>query len=151
MTACCWRITKALVAIFDDAEFRADVGARDDHATADWMDAEFPGLPLRFLQLRAVLAVHPEEAEWKDKKLIELFEAIRDQGNEEKPTRTVRRVTAKDLDEVTGDRDHWKTRASYLEERTANLEAERSEQTKTIHRLEGRIEELERQLSLQPA
>lgn len=76
LTACCWRLAKVLVAIFDDAEFRADVGARDDVDAADWIDAEFPGLPLRFLQLRAVLAAYPTEAALRGADLVELFEVI---------------------------------------------------------------------------
>ena len=151
LTACCWRMTKSLVAMFDDAEFRAEVGARDDHQTADWIDAEFPGLPLRFLQLRAVLAEYPRETDWKGKKLVELFEAIRDSAEvQERPARTQRRVTLKQFEELGADRDHWKTRAEYLEERTASLERERAEDARTVQRLEGRIEELERLLAREP-
>ena len=144
LTTCLYRRTKLLCEIFDDAEFRAEVGARDDLQAAAWLDAEFKGVALKFLQLRAILAEYPQESHWRDGNLQDMFEAIRPTLPEERPERTRKAVKVVDYKEACSERDHYKTRVKFLDEQLTQLQKEREEHQQEIARLKGRIEELER-------
>ena len=133
-----WRWTKTMLAVFDDSEFRADVDKRDDHDAANWIDAEFPGLPFRFLQLRAIYNAFPQEKDWKSCKITDLWAKAREMADitTEPPKRTQNRITQDQYKNVCEERDHWKYRAGYLEREVAKLQA--------------RVQELERLLPAEP-
>jgi len=137
-----YRRTKLLVQIFEDAEFRAEVGARDDLEAAGWLDAEFKGTALAFLQLRAILAKYPEEKAWKDGDLQKMFDNVKPETVEGETPRTRTVVKLAEYKRACDDREHYKTRSEYLEERIVELERERAEHRQTIARLQKQLEEL---------
>ncbi len=143
MATCLWRLTKTLVALYDDEEFRIEAQGlkQEPH---EWIDAEFPHLPFRFLELKAILDAHPSEHEWKDNKLSALADAIpvaeRTASERKSPTR----ITKKEHEEVVADRDHQKYRADFLEKRVGELEQQLAEAKETISRLEGRLEQAQK-------
>jgi len=123
LNASLWRWTKAMAAVFDDAEFRADNQLRDDFAAAAWIDQEFPGLPFGFLELRAILTVFPEEKSWRNAKLSDLWDRARDTARlaDDRPRRTISRITKAEHQAVVEERDFWKARAEYLEKENSKL------------------------------
>jgi len=143
---CIYRRTKLLAAIFEDSEFRAEVGARDDLEAADWLDAEFKGVALKFLQLRAMLAEFPRESQWADGDLQKMYAAVKPVAATEKTTRTRTSIKVADHEKVCQERDHFQARVTYLEERITELERERADHRQTIAKLQGQVEELERLL-----
>ena len=144
-----YRRTKILIEIFEDAEWRAEVGVRDDLQAAEWLDAEFKGIALKFLQLRAILGEFPQKEQWAEGDLQTMFASVKPAKPAEQTGRTRKAIKLADFDEVCADRDHYKERTAYLDRRIQELEAERDEHRQEIARLQGRIQELER--LVQPA
>ena len=151
MTATIYRRTKALVAVFNDAVFRADNNLRDDAAAADFIDDAFPPLGLTFLQLRYLLNRYAAESQWKNANLAALYAEARAadanaEADDDKPARTATRPTKADYATACDERDHWKTRTSYLEKQLDQTVRELNEARITIAKQAGQIEELERLL-----
>lgn len=144
LSASLWRLTRCLVKIFDDAEFRAETECRDDLHAADWIDAEFPELPFRFLELRAILAEFPQEKQWRDSKLSVLADAIPVLDGEKQERKKPRRVTLKEFEEMKQERDHYKLRCQSLDEQVGELRGRVKEIEEANQRLLGRLEEAEK-------
>lgn len=148
-----------LVKVFDDRDFRSEIGATDDYAAAEMLDSEIEDLCLSFLQLREILKRFPNEAEWSDGKLrtlysrtCELAKADADAvSRTEGPARARRVVTIKELEQseqarldaeaatrrVEREMKHQADELEGLRRQNADLRME-------AERLKGRIEELER-------
>ncbi len=141
---CLFRQTKLLIEIFDDAEFRADAGLRDDLQAAEWLDAEFPNAPLKFLEMRAILQAFPEEKDWREQSLQEMFASIKPSKPEGQVQHARMSIKKADYEKACEERDHYKARAKYLDEQVAELEADRDTHRQEIAKLKGRIHELER-------
>lgn len=138
-----YRLTKTLVAIYDDNEFRVTCrGLKEE--PHEWLDKEFPGLPFRFVELKAILESFPTEKDWRDNKLSVLADAIPEAERKESDRRTPRRITMAEYEEVCKERDHFRYRAEYLEKQVAQVTANLTEAQSTITRMEGRLEEVER-------
>jgi len=62
-------ITTKVCQIFDDPEFRAESGCSSDAEAAAWIDRQIVfsawGSP-KFLDMKAILAKHPNRSEWHD-------------------------------------------------------------------------------------
>lgn len=138
-----WRLTKTLVAIYDNEEFRTEIRGlkQEPH---EWLDAEFPGLPFRFVELKAILESYPSEKDWRDNKLSVLADAIPVAEREPSERKQPRRITIAEYEEVCKERDHFRFRAEYLEKQVADITDQLHESKSTITRLEGRLEEVER-------
>jgi len=137
--------TSLLVRIFDDAEFRADVGARDDHQAADWLDAEMNAdVGLNFLQLRAIFLEFPKQHAWQDTTLRELYAQLRPAEPADKPPKKRTAVKLADFKRACEDRDNYRAQVESLNEQVASLKKERDEHRREIAHLLGRIEELEK-------
>lgn len=67
-------ITVLLVKIFDDREFRHDIGIDDDYLVSDWLDKYITETNLTFIELRAVLIEFPDENQWKETTIRDLYE-----------------------------------------------------------------------------
>lgn len=147
-----------LVKVFDDRDFRSEIGATDDYGAAEMLDAEVEDLCLSFLQLREILKRFPNEQDWSDGKLrtlynrtCELAKADVEAETREAPARVRRVVTMKELEQVEQARldaeavvrrveREIKSQADELE----SLRKQNADLRMEAERLKGRIEELER-------
>jgi hypothetical protein len=138
-----YRLTKTLVAIYDDEDFLTECRGlkQEPHA---FLDAEFPGLPFRFVELKAIFEAYPAEKDWRDNKLSALADAIPAAEREPSERKQPRRITVAEYEAVCKERDHFKYRAEYLEKQVAAISEELSDARSTITRMEGRLEEVER-------
>ncbi len=128
-----YRRTKILLEIFDDAEFRAEIGLRDDLQAAEWLDKEFKGVALKFLQLRAILNEYPDEKQWMDGDLQTMFNSIKPNKPEiEKPPRTRQSVTLAEYKMVCEQRDHLQYQVNQLELELTTVAAERDRLKKRV-------------------
>lgn len=146
-----------LVKVFDDRDFRDEVGALDDFAAAECLNAEVEDLCLTFLQLREMLKAFPLEADWADGKLrtlynrtLELGKAAED-ANKRENTRTRRAVSLKELEKVEQEKSEAEAALRHQERRVAQvvteldqLRADNQALRLENAQLRGRIAELER-------
>lgn len=141
--------------VFDDRDFRADIGNVDDFRAADVLNEYTEDLALRFLELRAMLEHYPERSQWKDGKLRTMYDEMRAARNvDAEPTKRQRQsVTREQYDALQNDKQHAEARAKFLDgelsqrqNRLAELERENAQLKQALARAEGRIEELERQM-----
>ena len=92
-----------LVEVFNDREFRADLGNLDDLAAGERLDAEVTDLGFEFLQLRAILERFPTEEDWRNRLLVEMWQTVlteRATPTEDRPQKTRRTATVAELDRV---------------------------------------------------
>lgn len=150
------RRAKILCELFDDADFRADIGASDDFAVETFLNELVEDLTLGFLELRAMIGEFPDETAWADGKLATLYQKAVDQINSRKPEReerqrTVNRVTREQYDAVKNELKDRDARLQFVERQQTQAIDELSrlrEENATLRaeneRLKGRIEQLER-------
>lgn len=107
-----WQLTTIINEMFDDAEFRADNGLRDDLEAADWIDEKLTELPIGFLELRTILHHYPDRTSWEGTKLSKLRDSIKPA----KASTPAKPYAAKpDARQLTRERDFFKARAVVLE------------------------------------
>lgn len=144
-----------LVQVFDDTEFRADMGNADDFRAADALDEYCDDTAFKFLDLKTMLAAVPDKAEWSKHSLREIynkaFERQERQNSESKPRRS---VTVKDYDDLENRCKAAEQRAKHgqqmLDETRHNYDellAENKRLRTENSELRGRILELERIVS----
>ncbi len=148
-----YRRTKILAQIFNDAQFRADNSLRDDFEVADWLDAEFKGTALGFLQLRAMLEMFPDEADWKAGDLATMHEKVltaHEEASRPEEKRTRKSVKVAEHTETCEDRDRWKAKATKAEavvemreSEVERLRRENGELRRENELLHARVRELE--------
>lgn len=149
-----FRRASLLVRVFEDAGFRAEIGATDDFDVAEALNAEVEDLCLGFLELRAMLAEFPNEADWQDGRLATLYDKARGQIASRKPEKQIvakSRVTREELEKVQGEKQDIAARLNFVQQQFAEkvksyseLESEVLELRMENERLKGRIEELQR-------
>ena len=61
-----------LASLFDDVDFRGDIGATDDDVVEEFLDGLVEDLSLCFAELRAMLTEFPGVDDWADGKLASL-------------------------------------------------------------------------------
>lgn len=113
-----YRRTKLLNQVFSDAEFRASIGARDDDAVGQWLDVEFTGVALTFLQLRYLLERYPNECDWEKGDFLRMFERCREEDAAKQPAREPiirKRVTRAEFEEVKQEAKEQEYRAKQAE------------------------------------
>lgn len=110
-----------------DADFRAECGLRDDGDAADWLDAEFPELPLHWLDMLAVYREYPQPQQWVDARPQDLLDSIRQKAEQEGESAPRLRIS-------------WKRRAAELQEEIECLRED-------IRRLQGENRELRKLVS----
>lgn len=155
-----WKRAKLLTQVFDDREFRAEVGALDDFATAGFLDAEVEDLCVTFLQLREMLRAFPDEAAWTDGKLRTLYERTRKAGLDAEQAeaavavKTRRTVTIKEFEKAEQQKQEAEAALRHKDREVAKIVTEldqlRAEnQTLRLENasLRGRIEQMERTLA----
>lgn len=108
-----WNLTKAVNEIFDDAEFRADNGLRDDLAAADWIDSRLLHVPFGYMELRLILEHYPNRSDWEKTKIAKLRDSIRQVPSEKKPKPPAQKKPT--VEEVAKERDYYASRARFLE------------------------------------
>jgi len=105
------KLVAAIADFWNDAEFRAETGLRDDGQAADWLDAEFPELPLHWLDMLAVYRAYPQPQQWVDARPQDLLDGLRQQAETEG-------------DKAARNRPAWKALYKQLQEEVANLKTE---------------------------
>lgn len=147
-----------LVAVFNDQDFRADIGASDDFAVADALNEYVGDLCLSFLEIKTLLSEFPNEADWSGaKSLAKLYEDAIQKINDRKPERAERavtprqRVTREVHEKVVTELQDRNARLQYVEKQTEQqastidqLRAENQDLKIENAQLKGRIAELER-------
>jgi hypothetical protein len=141
-------------AVFNDADFRADIGNADDFKAGEYLNEFLDDVAYTFLQLRAILTAFPDRAQWEGKSLGELRGATLQQHAEHQPEPakvTRRTVTIKEHEKAIEEAAKQTARAKHYE--TMLVETRQSydellkENRELRHQLsvaEGRIVELER-------
>lgn len=147
---------KLLCEVFGDAEFRADLNLIDDGQAADWLDKECGDLGHPFLTLKAAYERHPQRESWRNATVYELsIDALAAEEEADReaspPQRSVNRVTKAQYDEMAERAKHHEYRADQLSRDVAALREENAELRRDIAVAQGRIQELERMLKLEPA
>ena len=145
--------------VFEDTDFRSEIGAVDDYGAAEVLDDEVQDLCLRFLQLRAMYEAFPVVDDWKDGKLRTLYDRtleIAEANKPEREPRTQNRVTQSEYQQLELEKQDTEAQLQYskrtLEETKSEIDRLRDENLALRNdkiRLEGRIEELEKLLSPQ--
>lgn len=147
-----------LVEVFNDRDFRAERGNVDDLKAAKKLDQYVGDLCCEFLELRDMLSYYPSRDQWGDGNLAkmkrEMYEAHRkskrDSEAEAEPiTRT--RPTLAEYKDLKKEADELKVRTKYQADEVALLREENHRLRTELARAEGRIQELERIVKLQPA
>lgn len=145
-----------LVSVFEDDDFRQDIGALDDFAAAEVLSQHVQDLCLSFLELRLMLEVFPKIADWKEGKLRNMYDECLRLAEEDKPEkekRTHTRTTIKDLEEAKAETKHFEARNTFLEKEVTDratqvqqLQGELQDLRIENATLQGRITELERRM-----
>ncbi len=150
-----------LVKVFEDADFRAEIGSSDDYKAAEVLDDHVQDLCLTFLELKAMYQAFPDVADWKDGKLRTLYQRSLEvaEANKPEPTkRSVNRVTNKEYEQLDSEKQDIEAQLNYTKRTVDEIKSEidrlRDENLSLRNekmRLEGRIEELEKLLTPQHA
>lgn len=147
---------KILVDVFNDRDFRTDVGNVDDFGAADALDQYVDDLCVSFLQLKAMFEHFPNREQWKEGMLFQMHAEVIEKGKQapEGPTRTRKSVTTKEYEKVVEEKQAASTRAEYLNKeleaarkRIDELTSENRELAEKYARAEGRIGALEEMLA----
>lgn len=150
-----YRRAVILIDVFNDRDFRADLGNADDFKAADALDQYCDDLPYQFLDLQAMVDAVPESSEWKKRSLREIYEqsrmAAKERDADSRPLKPRRTVTVKEHEEVLTQCKAAESRAKHaadmLEEKRKSYE-ELSKECAALRQenaeLKGRIKELER-------
>lgn len=67
---------KLLCEVFDDRDFRLDLGNADDFRAAAVLDRYLDDTPWTFLELRAVFVKFPQAADWRERSLREMVAVL---------------------------------------------------------------------------
>lgn len=148
-------IVTNLVAVFNDRDFRADNGNADDFKAADVLNEFLGDWRLKFLDAKALLEEFPKAADWETTTVDAMLDQVRQRRQpEEKAKKTFHRVTQKEFEQEQEQRKSAESRAKFqaemANERAKTIDellAENAQLKRDLARAEGRIEELERQLS----
>lgn len=149
---------KILVQVFDDRDFRADHGNLDDFQAADLLSEHVSDLCLGFLELRAMLAHFPSEADWKNGNLrrmhAEMLEANRPVREPATPQarRTVKlsehekvvselRQAESRVSNYTSELTRLREKCAALEQEVAALRRQNKADAERIAELESLLEE----------
>lgn len=118
-----YQITRHLVAIFDDAEWRAENAIRDDGVAYDQINQDFAELEFYFEDLHKVYQKWPQQADWRERLISDMIEELRPKrAPQEGPARKLWRISKAEWQALQQDRDHWRARAEFLERRVKELE-----------------------------
>lgn len=140
-----------LVEVFDDRDFRSDLGNVDDFKAAKVLDEYVDDTPYTFLALRTMLAKYPVADTWATQPLGELYHEAhaREPAEATKRTRTV--ATKKEVEELATAKKAAEGRARYLETQLTEERRSREELIeenralrRELHIAHGRITELEK-------
>ncbi|HUW59385.1 MAG TPA: hypothetical protein VMZ06_00140 [Candidatus Bathyarchaeia archaeon] len=101
------------VTVFDDRDFRADLGNVDDFRAGQALDPYFEDLCLEFLQLRALLEHYPEREQWAAGRLATMRREML----------AARSTTGSDgQSHLSRPRPSWKTKAKALEQQLTKVQ-----------------------------
>ena len=132
--------TQLLNEVFDDTDFRADLGNADDFKAASALDRYVDDTPYGFLQLRSMLKAFPERKQWEKMTLRDIYqqtlEANRPKREVSRPA--VKRATKEDLETL-------ETRAKTAEARLKHTEQLLQDRTKSYEELLEENRELRRE------
>lgn len=150
-----YRRARLLCDVFEDREFRADLGNADDLKMASALDEYVEDLCLDFLDLRAMVAFAPNESQWMDGRLKRLHAEMlaaqsqaTSRGESKKPRKaaTVKQLEAaeKRVEELSETARHYRSEVEELRSKLSEATDEIRRLQRENARLEGRISELER-------
>lgn len=145
---------RLLCEVFDDREFREDLGQVDDLAAAEVLDGELSDVGFDFLQLRGVLQHFPGASQWESRPIIDMYEEVihsRESQRESQPIRTSPRIKREEHEKVVRKLEATERRlAKALEtaERAQTLEKQLADAHRRIEALEKENAELRRMYTL---
>lgn len=152
---------KLLTEVFNDRDFRADLGNADDWKAADALNEFCRDLALKFDRLRQLIEHFPDRGQWATGDLEGMLaRMIEDKRGEEReanaPAAKVNRIKREEFEAVQQQVAHEQARAKHLESVVSAKREEiqwlREENAELKHKLavaEGRLTELERLLDRQ--
>lgn len=143
---------RLLVDVFDDRDFRADLGNVDDWKAAKALDEYVEDLCIKFLGLRAMLEHFPRKDEWKEGKLATMYQQVVDGRSEpEQTTQERRRATLEDLERLEQQAKKWKEQADTLKGQLKGVQDELKQRDEKIAQLTRENDDLRAQLSRRAA
>lgn len=122
-----FEIAVRLVEVFEDREFRADLGNVDDFKAADVLDGYCCALPLDFFELRDLLQRYPDQKDWAAGDLKKMFARMLQEKEQsaradtQKQSRKV--ITRKQHEAMCEEMNRWKSRAHFLGKEVQELKA----------------------------
>jgi len=128
---------RLLVAIFEDAEFRAENDLADDFKAADWLQSHNPGSGFTVLDYRRMLAFQAAPEQWADPlKLWDEMRAAEKANAETSKCKSPARWSC------------TKAEVEHLQRREAWLEKELATRDQRIRELEGQLARLHKELAI---
>lgn len=134
-----------LCRVFEDKDFRADLGNVDDFKAGEALGEYTEPLCLTFFELRALYIHRPDAEDWATGNLATLYAAVRQEiansQDDEKPAAAPRR-TAKvaDMEKAIEEKRHAEAVAQTLEQKLAAAEERIKELELEVARLRGQLE-----------
>jgi len=147
---------KLLVEVFEDGQFRADLGGADDVQAAKVLDGYVKDLAITFLESHAVLMRFPDAEDWKSGDLRGMYQTVRDESRalrdeDENGRKSPRRITIIEHEKIVAENSELEGRNKYLQSEVNHLRTENASLREQIATLKGRLTELERIAKLEPA
>lgn len=147
-----YKLAKLLREVFEDRDFRADIGNVDDFKAAAILDEHVKNAPWSYLDLHAMLEAEPNQAAWATRGLREIYQSSRERAaTPPAAPRTRRTVTTKEYDELATQLKAVEAREKYVAKRLdesrktyEELAAENEDLKRRLAEAHGRIMELER-------
>lgn len=90
-----YRRAKLLCEVYEDRDFQEDIGTTDSFALASALDEYCEDTALRFLQLKAVLELFPDEQQWQQNGLRSLYEQAKEETRKRKQAEVPNRPPAR--------------------------------------------------------
>lgn len=121
------RIT-LLVAVFDDHDFRHDLGNVDPEKMGEHLDAYLEDLFLKFFQLREMLATYPKQDQWATGRLRRMYDEMLDKRSqpEKQEKKSRASATVAEVEKLKSDIKRLRTQLAQANNRIAELESENS-------------------------
>ena len=134
-----WKRATILCQVFDDSAFRADCGNIDDFRAAAILDDYVEDLCLGFFELRAMLKRFPKQGQWREGRLLRMYQEVLKDNDKSSPERLPRVPTAETKKELA-------KQLEVARQEKARIESERKTVEETLRETIVELEEENAQL-----